>query len=258
MKKWIIFLFLWGLLMPLTQANAQTFGLERRVPLKNLYLGVKGGVNALGVRYTNKVDKDLIVISAPSKLWQGELLGCLTGGVMVERTLPHFSYGLEAMITGLDAQTPDSILPNMADSAWLIDVRIPVRLRFLEDEWCSPYVVVAPCVGSYLTLPRGNVNGHSEWNGVPVEWGHKNTQTHHVSLLAGVGMDVKIPIGNYEAKVRIEGNYQLGITNLFPKQDNHPEEGKATSQATRKTRGFEATVGVCFPLFINPHYAWLM
>ena len=257
MKKLIISLFLVGLLLPLTQANAQSFGLERRVPLKNLYLGAKVGTNALGMRYTNMVEKDKVVISNPSALWQGEWLGCLIGGITVERTLPHFSYGLEGVIMGLDAKAPDTLNPTVKmDSAWLIDIRVPIRVRFFEDYACSPYLVLAPCVGSYLTIPRAGVNGHSEWNSMPVEWGKNNIKTHHVSLLAGIGMDVKIPIGNYEAKLRIEGNYQLGISNLLPEKKDIEKTG--VGQASRKTRGFEATVGICFPLFSNPHYSWLM
>lgn len=262
MKKLIIPLFLLGLLLPLTQANAQSFGLERRVPLKNLYLGIKAGTNALGVRYTNHFEKERMVVSNPSALWQGEVLGCLTGGFTVERTLPHFSYGLEAVIMGLDSKSIDTTTPIIKkDSALLIDVRVPIRVKFLEDEVCSPYLVVAPCFGSYLTvidsIPSNGptaylVNGESVWNGTTVGWGTNNTKTHHFGILAGIGMDVKIPIGNYEAKLRVEGNYQLGISNLF--------SSKMTKKTnlTRRMNGFEATVGIAFPLFTNPHYAWLM
>ena len=124
----------------------------------------------------------------------------------------------------------------------------------------------APCYGSYLSVfsvdTTGQVttyvtNGVSDWNGTLVDWGSNNTKTHHFSLLAGIGMDVKIPIGNYEAKLRVEGAYQLGVSNLYSKKITDPMN-KPQNKVNRSLRGWEATIGICFPLFSNPHYSWLM
>lgn len=247
-----------------SRASNRSFGLERRVPLKNIYLGVKAGTNALGMRYTQQVVKRDTLIYNPSALWKGDLINCLSGGITVERTLPHFSYGVEGMIMGLDARSTDTVKPVFErDSAWLVDIRIPLRLKFLEDYACSPYVMVAPSFGTYLSVidsvaTDGNVisyaiNGQSEWNGMIINWGTNNTRSFHFGLLAGIGMDVKIPIGNYEAKLRVETTYQLGLSNLFPKKFSNKD-----LKVSRTLRGLEATIGISFPLFGNPHYSWMM
>lgn len=266
MKKLILSLLLLCAVLSSASLKAQPIGLERRVPLKNLYFGVKAGATALGMHYTNKNFKEPIEYNNPSALWQGEWQNCLAGGITVERTLPHFSYGLEGMVMGLDAKSLDSEPIAKKDSAWLVDVRVPLRVKFLEDYVCSPYVMIAPCYGSYLTAIDSiyadghttyHINGQSEWNGATIDWGESNTKTHHFSLLAGIGMDVKIPIGNYEAKLRVESTYQLGVSNLYSKKITHPKD-KPENKVSRTMRGWETTIGICFPLFSNPHYAWLM
>lgn len=276
MKKLILPLLLLCAILSSAPTKAQSFrrspsrdryyGLERRVPVKNLYIGIKAGANALGMRYTHQAGKTDTVIFNPSALWKGDLINTLSGGITVERTLSHFSYGIEGMVMGLDARTlnTDSAFFKR-DSAWLADVRIPIRVKFLEDHICSPYLMVAPCFGTYLSATDSvkgtngqmtleyTINGQSEWNEMTVDWGTNNTRSFHFGLLAGIGMDVKIPIGNYEAKLRVEGTYQLGLSNFFPKKLNEQDR-----KLSRKPRGFEATIGISFPLFSNPHYSWLM
>lgn len=248
MKKLLISLLLVLFTLPITLLKAQPIGFEPRVPLKNIYFGLKGGVNATGVRYTGEhyntdshkmEDYSFVNLST---LYKGDVASCLVGGLTVERTLPHFSYGLEGVVIGLNALSRDSVAsPAKQDSAFLVDIRIPLRVRFLEYYVCSPYFFVAPSAGTYL------FEGRSVWNGTDIEWGTKNTRTYHFSVYAGIGMDVKIPMDNYEAKLRVECGWNQGVMNLNPKKGS-----------SRKLEGWEATIGISFPLFDNPSYSWMM
>lgn len=268
MRKLFVLIILVLSTLPITFLKAQPIGIERRVPLKNIYFGVKGGVNAIGMRYSGKLysaDSQIIEdysFNNLSTMYQGDITSCFVGGLTVERTLPGFSYGLEGVILGLDAQSRTNEAPAQQDSAFLIDIRIPLRLRFLENYTCSPYVFIAPTVGTYLYISekvelldnggervvRRAIDGQSTWNGTPIDWGTSNTQTYHYGVLAGIGMDVRIPIDNYEAKFRVECGWNQGLNNFMPKKSN----------TTRKLNGLEATIGISFPLFDNPSYSWMM
>ena len=270
MKKQLLSFIFVLFALPFTVLQAQSIGIERRVPLKNLYFGVKGGVNALGMRYSGQrysaahQEMEDYSFTNLSTLYQGDVTSCVAGGVTVERTLPNFSYGLEAVILGLNAKAAKDVkdLPAKQDSAFLVDIRIPIRVRFLEDYACSPYLFIAPSVGTYLYVPekvettengqervtRRAINGQSIWNDTPIDWGTNNTQTIHYGVFAGIGMDVKIPIDNYEAKLRVECGWNQGMSNFMPKK----------SEVRRKASGVEATIGIRFPLFDNPSYSWMM
>lgn len=271
MRKQLIIFALVLFSLPYTLLQAQPIGIEPRVPLRNLYFGVKGGVNALGMRYngtrynatTQKMENYAFV--NPSALYQGAVTSCYVGGLTFERTLPGFSYGLEGVIMGLDAVSRDTLTPARQDSAILVDVRIPLRVRFLEYHTCSPYFFIAPSAGTYLYVSRkeetmengqirvvrNGINGHSVWNETDLEWGTANTRTYHFSVLVGVGMDVKIPIDTYEAKLRVECGWNQGVNNLTPKKEGRVGSG-------RRLQGLEATIGISFPLFDNPSYSWMM
>ena len=268
MRKLLILIILVLSTLSITILQAQPIGLERRVPLKNIYFGVKCGVNAIGMRYSGKQyskesqKMEDYSFNNLSTMYQGDITSCFVGGLTVERTLPGFSYGLEGVILGLDAQARKQASPAQQDSAFLIDIRIPLRIRFLEDYTCSPYIFIAPTVGTYLYVSekvellenggervvRRAINGQSIWNETPIEWGTNNTRTYHYGVLAGIGMDVKIPIDNYEAKFRVECGWNQGLNNLMPKKSN----------ITRKLNGLEATIGISFPLMDNPSYSWMM
>ncbi len=252
MKKLFISLLLVLFTLPFTCLQAQPIGFEPRVPIKNLYFGIKGGVNATGVRYsgahyntTSHKMEDYSFVNL-STLYKGDITSCLVGGLTVERTLHHFSYGLEGVVIGLNALSRDSLTPAEQDSALLVDLRIPIRVRFFEHRLCSPYLVVAPSAGTYL------LDGRSVWYGTDINWGFKNTRTYHFSVYAGVGVDVKIPLDTYEAKLRVECGWNQGVMSINPKS----LQSKIGS--SRKLEGWEATIGISFPLFDNPSYSWMM
>ena len=247
MKKLFVSLLLVMFVIPISFLNAQPIGFEPRVPIKNLYFGVKGGVNATGVRYSGKRlntdnEKEPYSFVNPSTLYKGDIVSCLVEGITVERTLHNFTYGLEGVVIGLNALSRDeNEVHAKQDSALLVDLRIPIRVRFLEYSACSPFIVIAPNAGTYLY-------GRSVWYDRNIEWGFKNTRTYHFSVYAGIGMDVKIPFDTYEAKLRVECGWNQGVMNL----NSNSETG------FRRLEGWEATIGISFPLFSNPSYSWMM
>lgn len=229
--------------------KAQSIGDESLVMKKNIFIGVKGGVTAMDMQYKNPNDNGFVNHSA---LYQGigNLKGCWTGGFFVERTLPRFSYGVELTLNRLNAiSRPEKPHYATQDSAYLASVRIPVRFKFLEDKLISPYIFVAPSIGTYVSDSIGGIgfSNYSVWNGEPVQWGTKNTTSIHLNVLAGAGMEGKIKVGLYEVRARLEVCYNLGLLKMTPKE--FPFE--------RRTRGWEATIGLAFPLFLNPSYTWL-
>lgn len=250
MKKSILFILTAILFLSCGLLRAQDFGIESPINEKNIAIGVKGGISVMDMAY-NTGSKSYVNHSILyQQPWKA--IHCFAGGVSVERTTPRLSYGVELLLTGLDARKPaDTVRYAERDSAFYAHLRIPVRLNLYKGHKFIPFVFVAPSVSSYLYLPisdKLSYNGYSVWNGVGVDWGTKNARMLNVNVMAGAGVDYRIDIGNYEIRARFEAGYQIGLLNTVP--SNLP--------MTRKTRGWEATVGLVFPLFKNPHYSWLM
>ncbi|MBR4391538.1 MAG: hypothetical protein IKT08_05490 [Bacteroidales bacterium] len=251
MKKAIPSLLLALLMLSCGLLKAQSFGLERPVTDRNLYFGFKVGINAMDMAYS----KDRVHFVNHSVLYQRpfskDALGCLVGGVTFERTLPRFSYGLEGMLTGTNAVAPaDTTKFHYAtqDTAYFLHVRVPIRLNLLKDKKVTPYLFVAPDVSTYIDHKIGKKGPHSIWNGMEVNWGSNNTNWFDIHLIAGAGMNVRIDWGDYEFCARLEAGYNLGLLNTIPKE----------LKLQRKTRGWETTIGLSFPLFKNPSYQWFM
>lgn len=264
MKNTVRCLIALVLTMSVAFAEAQVIGNESLVLKKNIYVGVKGGVAAMDMQYKNGDGTSFVNHTA---LYQGfaNIKGCLLGGIFVERTLPGWSYGLEFNFTMVNAiSKPNEPHFAIQDSAYFANIRIPVKLKFAEEYLFSPYIFVAPEVGTYINFPDKDENSSNSGsskegneknprpslsiiNGEVVQWGTKNASSLNLNIVAGAGVEGKIQIGLYEFKARFEAGYRLGLLNTMAKEI--PFE--------RKTRGWEATIGFAFPLFINPSYTWL-
>ena len=253
MKKEACFLLFIVLAFFGNTGKAQSFGLEEPIMEKNFFVGVKGGVSALDMMYQMH---DTSFIN-PSQLYQGpnRIIKHMVAGLVVERSIPNFTYGLELNVSKLSAAPViDTTKPAplvTRDSCYLVNVRVPIRVRFLEKKLFSPYIVAAPSVGTYFSgkwpLSGTRLDGYSEWNGQEITWGTKNTKNFFFSLYAGIGVEGKIYLDTYQFRLRLEGGYNLGLTNMS--QPQLPE---------RKVRGWEASLGIVFPLLINPSYRWMM
>lgn len=232
----------------LSIANAQTIGEESLIMEKNIFIGVKGGVTAMDMQYSN--DNSSFVNH--SVLYQHpfqNLSNCLIGGVFVEGSIPRFSLGLEFSFHTMNAvANPDTTHYAMGDSAYFANIRIPFKVKFMENKPVFPYIFITPSIGTYVSdsLVGVGMMSYSTWAGEQVQWGTKNTSALHLSVIAGAGVEGKIPVGLYEVHVRFEAGYNLGILNMNPAELNFK----------RRMRGWEATLSVAFPLFLNPSYSW--
>lgn len=252
MKKTLPFLLLLAMAFACAVVRAQVITRDGRVYEKNIVVGLKGGINALGMQYKVEGVKDSKSFYNPSAIGQdfSNLKGCFKGGVFVERVIPNFSYGLEFLVERTYAKTPkDTIYQASYDSATFASIRVPLKIKFFENKLISPYIFVAPGISTYLsdTIAGKPFNGYSGWNGNQVQWGTRNTISWNFNVVAGVGLQGTVPMGLYEFYVRLEGGYNFGLQNLSPKETKLPE---------RRMKGWEATLGVAFPLFINPSYSW--
>jgi hypothetical protein len=246
MKKIVRCLIVMTFVLSASFAEAQVIGKESLVMKKNIFIGFKGGVSAMDMRYKNESNSFV----NHTALYQGfaNITGCLGGGVFVERTLPGWSYGLELNFNMVNAiSKPDK--PNFAtqDSAYFANIRIPVKLKFAEESLISPYIFVAPEVGTYISDTAIHLTSHSIINGDAIQWGSKNARSLNMNIVAGLGVEGKIQIGLYEVRARFEAGYRLGLLNTMAKEVG----------IDRKMRGWEANIGVAFPLFLNPSYRWL-
>lgn len=266
MKKTVHFLFVAALLFACCPLKAQTIGIESPIQQKNIFIGFKAGLTAMDMAYTISHHQGSVTdqFVNHSALYSDarQVLSCLAGGITLERTLPYFSYGLELMATGLNAKKAPNDSPRLAtqDSALYIHARIPVRMYFLKGRKATPYVFVAPEISTYastdtLAILNKPINGYSNWNGHEILWGTKYANMLNLNILAGAGVAYRIGIGDYEMWARFEAAYNLGLLNTVPKVINGIDPN---AEITRKMRGWEATIGVSFPLFKNPSYQWLM
>lgn len=250
MKKTIYLILSAVFLLSCGLLKAQVIGIESPIAEKNIFIGIKGGVNAMDMVY--RTNENSFVNHSVLYQRPYQALSCLVGGITVERTTPRFSYGAEVLITGLNAQKPaDESRYAEHDSAFFANLRIPVRLNLFTKSRVVPYVFVAPQISTYIDAKitdKIGFKGYSKWNGVSMDWGRRNAAPIHLSVLAGLGINYKIDIKNYEVLTRLEAGYQLGLLNTLPSNIN----------MSRKARGWEATISLSFPLFTNPHYSWLM
>ncbi len=250
MKKSILFILSAVLMLSCGWLHAQDYGIESPITEKNIGIGIKGGINAMDMAYhigDRSFVNHTVLYQHPEQAFH-----CVTGGLSVERITPLLSYGVELMVSGVDARMPkDTIRYAERDSSFFVQLRLPVRLNLKHGKKFIPYLFVAPEVSTYLYLPindKYTINGYSVWNGVAMNWGTKNAATLHLNVIAGAGVNYKIEIGNYELLARLEAGYKMGLLNTLPNDIG----------MTRKMMGWEATIGLVFPLFKNPHYSWLM
>lgn len=261
MKKSIQFLVVAVLLFASLPLKAQIIGIESPIREKNLFIGFKFGVSAMDAAYTRTINnktKDQfvnhsILYQRPDSL---QILNCLAAGITLEHTLPYFSYGLDLMVTGINAQQNEADTTfrfATQDSAFFLHARVPVRFYFLKEKPVMPYLMLAPDFSTYVHYGNESfaINGYSEWNEYDIKWGSRNARAFHLNLVAGAGMVVKINVGDYQMWGRFEAAYNLGLLNTV--------KGFAEGiEITRKMRGWEATIGLSFPLFKNPSYSWMM
>ena len=284
MKNTVRCLIVLAFTLSVSFAEAQVIGKENLVLKKNIFLGFKGGASAMDMKYSynESVDKENFINK--TALFKAPL-GCWTGGFFVERTLPGWSYGIEFNLNHLYAteKIPDNHNdPNSNknaenpswDSVYFANIRIPVKLKFLEDDLFSPYLFMAPEIGTYISDSIAGsipVYSYSSIDGAEEEaWGPDNARKLNLNLVAGAGVEGKIQIGLYEIRARFEAGYRLGLLSTTPKyiQTSTPDPSNSNDpNATtpqpeaypfkRMMRGWEATIGLAFPLFINPSYSWM-
>ena len=247
MKNTIRCLMVMAFALSFSFAEAQVIGKESLVMKKNIFIGVKGGITAMDMQYKN--GNSFVNHSALYQDFFGSLKGSWIGSVFVERTLPGWSYGLEFNFHALYAKSkPEEPHYALQDSAYFANVRIPVKLKFLEDYLFSPYIFMAPEIGTYVSDTTViSLCSTSIINGEQMLWGTNNARDLNLNLIAGAGVEGKIQIGLYEIRARFEAGYRLGLLSTTPK--DYPFD--------RRMRGWEATIGLAFPLFINPSYTWL-
>ena len=241
----LLLLMLSGAFMS-AKAQRSSFGVEKLIPMRNIYIGIKGGVTAMDMQYK---DQDGNQYVNQSTLYQdfGNILNYMTGSVYVERTLPNFSYGLELCFSHINAEDLSAASPYKKDAAFFTGVRIPLKIKLLEDKLFSPYIIVSPGASTYINDTIAEIfNCISTWNDETVEWNKDNTNSLNFNVTGGLGVEAKIPLMVYEIRARLEVNYNLGLLNMTPKD----------LEFERRMRGWEATIGLAFPLFTNPSYGW--
>ena len=275
MKNTVRCLIVLAFTLSVSFAEAQVIGKENLVLKKNIFLGFKGGVSAMDMKYSynESIDKDNFINK--TALFKAPL-GCWTGGFFVERTLPGWSYGIEFNLNHLYTtekipDNPDKGLKDAQNPSWdsvyFANIRIPVKLKFLEDDMFSPYIFMAPEIGTYLSDSIASsipVFSYSSIDGEDIEWGPDNARKLNLNLVAGAGLEGKIQIGLYEIRARFEAGYRLGLLSTTPSylpiNTNDPDNTDPQPEAypfKRMMRGWEATIGLAFPLFLNPSYSWM-
>ena len=216
MKNAVRYLFVLALALSVSFTEAQTIGKESLVLKKNIFIGFKGGIAAMDMQYKRGNGQGFVNHCALYQDFPGNLKSCWIGSVFVERTLPGWSYGLEFNYHATNALCSDE-KPQFAlqDSVYFANIRIPVKLKFLEDYLFSPYVFMAPEIGTYVSDSVAGLS-YTVINGERMLWGKNNARELNVNVIAGAGVEAKIQIGLYEARVRLEGGYRLGLLSTKP------------------------------------------
>lgn len=206
-----------------------------QLPSKNTYIGVKAGLNVQGIEYKGdgiSSNTETAILNIPNNIM---------GGIFVERSLPRYSYGMELNYAGMASKNSierGTQTTNLTHRAEFLTVRTPLRFKLIADKAITPYVFVAPCLGTYESVLD---SCHTQMGNTDVTWGTLNMIDFHVSCIAGAGIDGKLTMGGYHVLLRLEGAYNYGIRDIW-----------VSNEAIRGyLRGWEASISIAFPLQRN-------
>lgn len=199
------------------------------IPQKNTYIGIKGGVNMVGLVYQGKNLPTMYDFSLP------RIPEHLIGGIFAERSLPKYSYGFELDYLFIASGSEDY---HLYDTAQIVTARIPLRLKIGSNEGFTPYIFAAPTLSTCQNIIDSTCC-ITHYGSTEMLWGIRNTKEFDFGVTAGIGFDSKIQMRYYHILVRAEAAYNYGIRDMF---NEHFFENK------RYLRGLEASISIGFPL----------
>lgn len=214
----------------------------------NISIGIKGGINFPGMRYTDPHQ---------SVLPQDTLIKPL-GGVFVDIPINQFlTIAPEVMYVGRGMRTHYKHYSNntiiYGIQANYVDLRIPVMLGIEVTSWFQPYLVVGPdagyCLGGKIQIDQAGMPNPE----ISVPLGKANITPWYLGTFGGLGLRFFPTINEKRAQIKLDAVYNYSFMDSFS-----PMEHNETSQAQnvnaynltgeRFPRGIEVTLGVVIPL----------
>ena len=239
------------------QAMAQvdySFGnMKRSRKLKNIpYIGIKGGLTAYDMHFSNKSYNDLSsdIVLKPGFGVYVEFPVSKPRGLSFGGDLMMIERGMKKSFNHLGVKEV-----NQIESKY-VDLRIPVRYYFLISDYVNPYVFgavdAAFCYGGTdkVTFPDGEYNGSS----VDISQSDAVITPFDLSLMLGGGVRFNVIFESFTLAIKLDAAYNFGLLNVKSKVEGQPVNVYAyhteDTQSWRNT-GVELMLSIGIPLKFN-------
>lgn len=223
-------------LVPAVNATAQRF-------IDKTEIGFRYAWNHADLRYSHK----MFNMYTHKDFWQNGF-----GFFMTSRVGSHFAIRPEIDFIGRGASLKFEDITYKLDAKY-VDLRLPLIVSFAPNSAVNPYLFVAP---ELCIVREGEITFKSDQTGkLTTDLAEGNIRPYDFVVMAGLGLEVPIRIGNFRFSIAAEAGYSLGLLDTFSEDELdgdaivlNPSLYTYTPESSRNNRGIEAAVTVSLPL----------
>lgn len=222
------------------------------MPVAHTAIGVKGGLNLAGVRFTDEHLSSLPQQNA-MRIVGGVFLDVpFSQSVGIAPELLYVERGMKTAYTHYSGSEAQYEIQSR-----YIDFRLPVLVGFSVASWFQPYVVAGVEAGYLLggkILLQQEGMGNSD---TTVAIGKANMNSITAGVFGGAGLRFFWPVNGRRAQLRVDATYHMGLVDSFSDMEHQDEAQPVNLNAyningERFPQGIEISVGLIIPLLPDP------
>ena len=206
-------------------------------------LGFKYGWNRADMHYSHKMYN----MYKHRDNWQNQF-----GFFMKSNVSDHFAIRPELTFINRGTRMKFEEI-NYRIEAKYFDLRLPLMISFAPHSAVNPYMFITPEV---CIVRKGEITFNSpQTDKITTDLSLSNIRNCDVAVLAGLGLEVPIRIGQFRFSLAAEAGYSLGLLNTFADDELdgdayvlNPSPFTYTPQGRRTNRGIEAALVINLPL----------
>ena len=206
-------------------------------------IGFKYGWNHADMNYSHK----MYDIYKHKDNWQNQF-----GFFMKSNVGDHFAIRPELTFINRGTRLKFEDISYKIEAKYF-DFRLPLMVSFAPHGAVNPYLFIAP---ELCVVREGEITFNSlQTDKIATDLSLSNIRTYDVAVMAGLGLEVPIHIGQFRFSIAAEAGYSLGLLNTFADDELdgdalvlNPSPYTYTPDGIRTNRGIEAAVVLNLPL----------